>query len=145
MRLKVEQDSNVDDISILIRYAEANQTVGRIVDAVRAFGEKIPAQDDDKTVQLNIVDIYYFESVDKRTFAYCRNNVYRVSDRLYQIKEKLGRYGFVQVNKACLLNVNTLESVRNIGNSKMEAELSNGERVSISRKYIPDIKAALRS
>lgn len=145
MRLQVEQDSTVDDISILIRFSEPNQTVGRIVDAIRAFGEKIPAQDDDKTVQLSIAEIYYFESVDKRTFAYCKENVYRVSDRLYQIKERLGRYGFVQVNKACLLNINTLESVRNVGNSKMEAELSNGEKISISRKYISDIKLALKS
>ena len=145
MRLSVEQDSALDDITVLIRYAEANPLVGRIVDAVKAFAEKIPAQDEDRTVQLSIMDIYYFESVDKRTFAYSRNNVYRVSDRLYQIEEQLGRYGFVQVNKACLLNTNTLESVRNVGNSKMEAELSNGEKISISRKYIPAIKAAIRS
>jgi DNA-binding LytR/AlgR family response regulator len=144
MQLRVERDSSLDDLHVLITYVEPDQMLGRLVCAIKNLGEKIEAHDEDRTVMLNVVDIYYFESVDKRTFAYCKHEVYRVSERLYQIKEKLARAGCVQVNKACLLNVNMLESIRSTPNSKMEAELSNGERVSVSRKYLPEIKAAIK-
>ncbi len=144
MRLKVEQNKTLDDISVLIQYAEKNQMLGRLVHAVRACGKKIQAQYDNKTVLLNIADIYYFESVDKKTFAYCREKVYRVEGRLYQLNENFSGYGFVQVNKACLLNINVLEHVRTLANSKMEATLKNEERVAISRRYIPNLKEALK-
>ena len=144
MKLLVEQVPNLDDIHVLIRYVERDQALGRLLAAIKGLGEKIQAHDESKTVMLDILDIYYFESVDKQTFAYCYHDVYRVGDRLYQVKERLERFGFVQVSKSCLLNVNMLETVRNVVNSKMEAELSNGEKISISRKYIPQLKAAIK-
>lgn len=144
MRLRLERDANLDDISVLIRYAEKNPLLQRLVRAVKSCAEKIEAQDGDRTVMLNIMDIYYFESVDKKTFACCWKKVFRVKDRLYQLKETLAHYGFVQVNKACLLNVNVLTSIRSMLNSKMEATLLNGERISVSRKYIPEIKAGVK-
>ncbi len=144
MQVRIQHDPTLDDIHVLIEYAEHNQMLGRLLGTIKGLGEKIEAYDEDRTVMLNVLDVYYFESVDKRTFAYCKSEVYRVSDRLYQIKEKLERLGFVQVSKACILNINMLESIKNVGNARMEAELSNGEHVCVSRRYIPDIKKALR-
>ena len=144
MKLLVEQVPGLDDIHVLIRYAEQNQALARLLTTIRGLGERIQAHDEERTVMLDVQDIYYFESVDKQTFAYCYQKVYRVNDRLYQVKERLEHFGFVQISKSCLLNVSMLESVRSVVNSKMEAELSNGEKVSISRKYIPELKTAIK-
>ncbi|MCL2826304.1 MAG: LytTR family transcriptional regulator DNA-binding domain-containing protein [Eggerthellaceae bacterium] len=144
MKLLVEQVQGLDDINVIVRFTERNSALGRLLSVIRGLGEKIQAHDKDRTVMLDVIGIYYFESVDKQTFAYCSQEVYQVHDRLYQVKERLERFGFVQVSKSCLLNVNMLESVRNVANSKMEAELSNGEKISISRKYIPELKAEIR-
>lgn len=144
MKLRIERDVSLSDISVLIRYAEKNPLLHRLIHAVKSCAEKIEALDGDQTVMLNIMDVYYFESVDKKTFACCRENVFRVKDRLYQLKENLAHYGFVQVNKACLLNVNVLTSIRSMLNSKMEATLLNKERISVSRKYISEIKAGVK-
>lgn len=144
MRLKLEQDRTLKDISVYIRYAEKNQMLGRLLRAVRSCEETVPAYAEEREISLAVPDIYYFESVDKKTFAYCQKSVYRVDDRLYALQERFARYGFVQVSKACILNINVLKSVRTLLNSRMEALLVNGERVGISRRFIPELKKALK-
>jgi len=145
MKLSVEQVATLDDIHVLVRFARRSFTLSRLLAAIRGLDEKIEAQDGRRVVLLDVVGIYYFESVDKQTFSYCEHEVHKIPLRLYEVKEKLQRYGFVQVSKSCLLNMNMLESVRNVGNSKMVAELSNGEQVIISRRYIPELKAAMKT
>lgn len=144
MRLSLEQDKTTNGISVHIRYSEKSLMLGRLVRAVRSCAEAIQAFSDTGEVRLAVTDIYYFESVDKKTFAYCQDAVYRVEERLYMLIERFSRYGFVQVSKACVLNINMLKSVRTLMNSRMEALLTNGERVWVSRRFIPDLKNAVK-
>ena len=72
MRLKLEQDTTLDDIHILIQYAEKSEVLKRLVRAVKSCEEKMEAFDRERKLMLNVTDIYYFESVDKKTFACCR-------------------------------------------------------------------------
>ncbi len=145
MRLTVEQDTSLDDLTVRILYIRKDRMLQRLIRAVQSCESKIKATLDGGTVWVSVADIYYFESVDKRTFLYSADCVYHVEERLYQLKERLAVYGFVQVNKACLLNISVLQKIRPLANSKMEGMLANGERVNISRRYIPEIKEALKN
>ena len=49
----------------------------------------------------------------------------------------------MQISKSCILNINTLESIRPLFNSRMEATLKNGEKVNINRNYLNGVKKAL--
>lgn len=62
---------------------------------------------------------------------------------LFQLEEELREYGFIKVNKACLLNISMLKTVKNVNNSRLEAELINGDRIHVSRTYIPNIKKGI--
>ena len=73
---------------------------------------QIKCTDDHAERMINILDIYYIESVDKKTFVYLENGVYRTDFRLYQLKNKLQTYGFVQISKSCILNINILDNIR---------------------------------
>ena len=66
--------------------------------------------------------------------------------RLTRIIEYLQSYdGFVQISKSCLLNINVMKNIRPLLNSRMEATLNNGEKVYVSRKYLDEVKKALRN
>lgn len=93
---------------------------------------------------VNASDIYYIESVDKQTFIYLEKEVYRTDFRLYQLIEQLGKYGFVQISKSCILNIHYMHSIKPIFNSRMEVTLKNRERVCINRNYLEAVKKALR-
>lgn len=144
MIIKLEQDLSRNDIEILIKYATMNKDVERIAAILQSADTRIKCKLDDRDKLVNTSDIYYFESVDKRTFVYCEQSVYRTESRLYQLAEDLAHLGFVQINKACILNINVLDSIKPLLNSRMEATLRNGERLYITRKYLDNIKQALQ-
>ena len=54
--------------------------------------------------------------------------------------DELKEYDFVKVSRTCLVNINELVHIKALANSRLEAELSNGEKIIVSRTYIPEIK-----
>lgn len=144
MLLKLEQDADQGEIEVSIKFAEMNEDVTRLISLIQSADTQIRCFADGNEKLLNASDIYYIESVDKRTFVYSETEVYRTGLRLYQLTELLSPVGFVQISKSCLLNINVLDSVRPLLNSRMEATLKNGERLNVSRKYLADIKTKLQ-
>lgn len=143
MKIKTEQDLSCNEIEVIIKYPQKDKQVNHIIDFLQSFDMQIKCAGDNAEQMINILDIYYIESVDKKTFVYLENAVYRTDFRLYQLKDKLRAYGFVQISKSCILNINTLESIRPLFNSRMEATLKNGEKVNINRNYLNGVKNAL--
>ena len=145
MIVTLEENLTQEDISILIKYAKMDKTVKKLVHLIKSIDYTVACQTSDEELRVNASDIYYIESIDKKTFVYCKEAVYRTKFRLYQLKEELQLSGFVQISKSCILNLNVLESVRPLLNSRLEALLANGEKINVSRKYINEIKKVLES
>lgn len=143
MKVSLEQDLSREETEVLIKYPSMNRTVRKLEHYIRSMDRTVKCSLDDRELWINAGDIFYIESVDKRTFVYGEAEVYRCDMRLYQLLEELGDAGFVQVSKSCILNVSVLESIRPLRNSRMEATLSNGERVDVTRKYVSAIKEKL--
>lgn len=143
MKIKPEQDLSCNEIEIIIKYPQKDRRVLRIIDFLQSFDMQIKCAGENAEKMIHIMDIFYIESVDKKTFVYLENAVYRTEFRLYQLKDKLQTYGFVQINKSCILNINALDSIRPLFNSRMEATLKNGEKVQINRNYLNEVKKAL--
>ena len=143
MKIKEEQELSCSEIEVIIKYSQRNRQVNRIIDFLQSFDMQIKCAGDNADKMVNILDIYYIESVDKKTFVYLENAMYCTDFRLYQLKSKLQTYGFVQISKSCILNINVLDSIRPLFNSRMEAALKNGEKVNINRNYLNGVKKAL--
>ena len=143
MKIKTEEDLSCKEPEVIIRYSQKDKQINRIIDFLQSFDMQIKCAGDNAEQMINILDIYYIESVDKKTFVYLENAVYRIDFRLYQLKNKLQTYGFVQISKSCVLNINALDSIRPLFNSRMEATLKNGEKVNINRNYLNGVKNAL--
>lgn len=144
MILKTKQDLTCSDIEVLIRYAKMNKQVERLMALMQSVDTQIKCNSENSEHFIHASDIFYIESVDKKTFVYLEKSVYRTDFRLYQLSEDLGPLSFVQISKSCILNINTLESIKPLMNSRMEATLKNGERLLITRKYLNGIKKALQ-
>lgn len=144
MIVKLEQDITKQDIEIVIKYAKMSQDVERITSLIQLADKRLICSFDSYEKIVNASDIYYIESVDKKTFVYCEKDVYRTEFRLYQLTEELAKLGFVQIGKSCILNINNLDTIKPLMNSRMEATLKNGERLFITRKYLVSLKEKLQ-
>lgn len=85
--------------------------------------------------EVAVSDIFYIESVDKKSFVYCEKEVFQCSYHLYELEEMLAMSGYVRVSKSTLLNIEKLKGVKTLANSRLEAMLANGESACASTWY----------
>ena len=143
MRLIMCERQDLETPEVTIAYREITPSVQRVSEYVRNVERTILCKKDNEEYGIFINDIFYFESVDKKVFAYCEKEVYRTNDKLYELEEMLSQSGFVRMSKSVLINVEKLTGIKTLANSKLEAKLSNGESVCVTRKYLKDIKNKL--
>ena len=144
MTVKLEQHPVQKEIEVIIKYSQKTKVVERIISLIKSVNIQIQCYSDDETLLVNASDIFYIESIDKKSIVCCEENNYQIKEKLYQIYEKLKSAGFVQISKYCIMNINKLEKVKSLENSHLEAILSNGKRLYITRKYLADIKRMLQ-
>jgi len=144
MIINLEQNDLQKDIKVSITYPVKNKTVERIVSLLKSVDAQIECYSDDVVKPVNVSDVFYIESVDGKTVVCCEKEKYIVKSRLYQIYEKLRDNGFIQISKYCVLNINKLEKFRPLDNYRLEAVLTNGVYLCITRKYISGIKQILQ-
>ena len=143
MKVKLEECPGLEELEVFIRYGRMTEKVKYIERVVRSAGKEVKCRKGNQSVWISASDIYYMESVDKKTFIYGKTEIYRSEQRLYQLEEELKEEGFVRVSKFCIVNLNMLESICSLRNSRMEATLKNGERVNVTRKYLTEIRKRL--
>jgi len=144
MILKLLQNKSQKETEVQITYSVMDKTVSRIVSLVKSAGSQLECYSGNTVKMVSISDIYYVESIDKKTIVFCDNESFNVKSRLYQIYEKLKSHGFVQISKYCIVNINKLEKITPLANSHLEAVLSNGKCLYVTRKYLTDIKRLLK-
>jgi DNA-binding LytR/AlgR family response regulator len=142
LKLIKKQQDGLSEIEVELRYPALDTTARNLIRHIEQFEQHICGLDNGRQYKIQVIDIYYIESVDKKTFIYTKASVFRSELRLYQLYEMLRGFDFIQISRTCLVNINVLESIRTIANSRLEAMLINGEKVNVSRTYLTAIKDA---
>ena len=99
---------------------------------------------DDRIYEVPVSDIFYIESVDNKGFIYTKDNVYETKQKLYELEELLKEKHFLRISKSMLLNLMKVSAIKPALNSRFTAQLQSGEQVVISRKYVPELRKALK-
>ncbi len=93
--------------------------------------------------QICIKDILYVEAIDEKVFAYTKENVFEIKQRLYELETELVPYKFIRCSKSFLICLLKVESIRPALNGRYLACKENGEEVIISRKYAKHVKKTI--
>ncbi len=123
---------------------KSDRSVDEIVRFVKSRQGAVIGNKDEKQFRLPVIDIFYIESVDDKTFIYIENDCYGSRKKLYEFEELLTSRNFVRISKAVIVNLMKIVSIRPALNGRFLCKLTNGEEVIISRKYVPEIKEKLK-
>ena len=118
--------------------------VREIIAFVKSRQGQLTGTADDRQYEIAVSDVFYIESVDNKTFIYTKNKVYETRHKLYELEEILKEKRFLRVSKSTLLNLMKVSAIKPALNSRFTAELFSGEQVIITRKYVPELKKALK-
>lgn len=110
MKLIIDQSLDHEDVEITIKCRLIDADLEKLIAQTRLYGFSITGKKDGATYPLRPEDIYYFESIDDKTFAYCEEDVYECSLRLYELEQQFARANFVRISKSCILNIMKLSS-----------------------------------
>ena len=121
-----------------------SEKVREIIAFVKSRQGQLTGTADDRQYEIAVSDVFYIESVDNKTFIYTKNKVYETRHKLYELEEILKEKRFLRVSKSTLLNLMKVSAIKPALNSRFTAELFSGEQVVITRKYVPELKKALK-
>jgi len=132
----MEQSLNCTETEIKITYALLDDRLKRLVEQIKLYSFSLMAEKDGISIPIALEDIYYFESVDNKTFLYLDKDVYRYNKKLYELEDSLSHTSFVRISKSCILNTLVVASVQAQFSGRIEATLKNGEKLIVSKHYI---------
>lgn len=143
MKIIINESEEIEDIEIVVNCKRVDESLLKMIATIRAFDKKITGTKDGKLFVLDVDDIYYFESVDKRTYIYMDKDVYENTMRLYELEEKFSNIDFFRASKSTIINLAKLKVITPIFGGKLEVILENDEKLIVSRQYVPLLKSKL--
>ena len=142
MRVDIRQIGPGEEEYAEISVAAMTDSIRSAVDLLENQCRTIPVVSEGKTMMCRTDQIYYIESVDKRSFVYTKAGCYETKHRLYELEELLDTR-FLRCAKAMIINIRKIRAVKSELNGRMRAELLNGEQIIISRGYVKELKERL--
>jgi DNA-binding LytR/AlgR family response regulator len=128
---------------IILRCAQLDDRVLELLRTIRNEQFKLSAYSESGITLLDRKDVYYFEAVDNKVFAYCEKQVYEVRKKLFELEDALAGTDFLRISKSTIVDLSKVMHLSAAFNGRLEAKLKNGEKIIISRQYVPALKQKL--
>lgn len=143
MKITIETPGEGEEDEIIVRCASLNDRLMKFIAALRTEESSLTGYMDDKIVKLAPKDVFYFEAVDNKVFAYTGKGVYEVRKKLYEIEKEYADTDFLRISKSAIVNVAKIAYIRPLINGRFEAKLKNDEKIIINRQYVIELKKKL--
>ncbi len=143
MKITIQDLPEGEEDEIIIRCRTVDEQLLKLIYGIRAGQEKLTVTRDDKLFQVQLAQIYYFEAVDNRVFAYLEKEVCETKLKLYELEKKLASTDFFRASKSTIINLSKVKNISPAFNGRFEACMKNGEKLIVSRQYVPALKAKL--
>lgn len=143
IKITIENIPNGIEPEVIIRCNEVDDSLLQLIDSIKSASKKLVGITDLQMHIINPKDVFYFESVDNKVFIYCQEKVFESRLKLYEIEKVYENWDFFRASKSTILNITKIDSVKPVFYGRFEALLQNGEKVFISRQYVPVLRKKL--
>ena len=126
--------------AVEIHCREVTSETERLERYISRFDERLQATSEGNTYNVQIDEILYIESVDKKTFLYTTGHVLQTEKRLYELEELLDEKMFFRASKSVIVNLNKITKLKPEVTRNILATLTNGEVIVISRRNVKALK-----
>ncbi|MDE6905405.1 MAG: LytTR family transcriptional regulator DNA-binding domain-containing protein [Lachnospiraceae bacterium] len=143
MRITIIEPGPGEEDEVIVKCREIDEDFMELLNLLRQGGRKINGYKDGNIYPIDVKDIYYFEAVDQKVFAYSKRDVFEIKSRLYELEASLPANKFLRTAKSMIVNLSQVKHLSPAFSGRFEAELKNGEKVIISRQYVSELKRKL--
>ena len=143
MKYTIEQIEQGED-ELILRYQKPNQEIEYIMNFMSFPEKKLIGFRDGSQVVIDIKQILYIESVDRKTFVYLEDDIVRVEYTLTQLERMLNSVRFFRCSKSMIINIDKVKVLDSLASNRIDATMCNGEHIIISRTYASDSRRRLK-
>lgn len=143
MKITIQDLKDGEEEEIIIKSNRIDDALLQMIYGIKMHENRVVGLLNGKICMIEPENIYYFESVDSKTFIYCLKQVYESKMKLYEIEKEFENTHFFRASKSIVLNISKIDYVSPAFNGRFEAVLKNKEKVIISRQYVPVLKKKL--
>lgn len=143
MKITIIDTPDGQEDELILKCRSVDDNVMKLINLLKTGSSKLNIQKDGSIFLIDPKEIYYFESVDTKVFAYAKTSVYETKSKLYELEEELDGLNFIRASKSVILNIDKIKSLAPAFGGRFEALLMNGEKVIISRQYVAILKQKL--
>lgn len=143
MKILINENSNCEEMEIVINCRETDAQVLSILASLRSFQTKFTGEKAGKSYIIEPIDICYFESFAKRVFIHTEKEIFETDLKLYEIEEKYAHHGFFRSFKSQIININKISNFSSDFGGRLIVILQNGQKLIVSRQYVPSLKEKL--
>ena len=143
MKVKIIENPLVIEDLVTIECKTTTPEIIELSNYIENYGMSIVGKIDGEKVFISLKDIFYFEAVDNKVFAYTKDLVYEVNYKIQDINLLFSKLYFIQISRTIVINIDIIEKVSTLINGRILAILINGEKQIISRAYAHEFKNKL--
>ena len=144
MKITLNQDPSFPEPEVIINCPQADEDILRLVAMLRIYQRKLLGVLNGEQHLLDVKDILYIDTTDKKTFLYTETAVYESALRLYELEDGLRELDFLRAGRSVIVNFRKTKSIRPELGGRMLVTMDNGEQVYVSRQYAGELKEKLR-
>ena len=128
---------------IIIRSNNIDERILKLIYSIKSGRDKLTCYEEGSIRLIEPKSVFYFEAVDNKVFVCCESKVFEIRQKLYEIEQQFENSDFIRVSKSVIVNLGKIQKLTPTFNGRFEALLKNGEKIIISRQYVPEMKKKL--
>lgn len=136
MKINIEEIEDFGETEITIKCQSISKEILDFINEYKLIDNRLWGILDKQSYILNLMDIYYIETIDNKVFAYTKDKVYEINHKIYALENMLPSKYFFRSSKSMIINISKIVSIKSLFNGRMQASLDNNESVIISRSNV---------
>lgn len=143
MKIIIKTDEKITDTEVAITCSRLTSELEKLITTLRMLDRQLTVTKEGETFLLEIGEVLYIDTADKKTFIYTAADTYETNLKLYELEVQLRDVGFQRVGKSCILNLKRIRSLKADFDRRIRVTMENGEQVIVSRQYAEALKERL--
>lgn len=138
MKLIKTREENIEENYLELHYDKIDEETNAVLERLRDTLRYIEGTTEQGKVTIALTDIFYIETVDRKTFAYTKDTCVEIKEALRDIIEEFENIGFVRISKSAVVNIYKIQKLQGDINMRVIIYLKNGEQLIMNRSYRND-------
>ena len=135
MKLIKTKEENIPENYLELHYDKMDEETSAVLERLRGTLRYIEGICDEKKVTVAIADIYYIDTVDRKTFAYTKDSCIEIKEALRDLSDDYSDAGFARISKSSVVNIYKIQKLQGDINMRVIIFLKNDEKLIMNRSY----------